>query len=90
MNKILIITALAFLTSCNYIIVNEKELEKAVKVSAEFGYFEGQRDALEKDIRIKRVDSTWIWTKSCWNDGRSTIFDPTKSMNNNLELIFDK
>ena len=41
-------------------------------------YFEGQKDAINGDIRIAIKDSVYIWTKSCWNDGTKPLFNPTK------------
>lgn len=46
--------------------------------SQEYGYFEGQRDALNGDIRIQWTGENYIWIKSCWNDGRTPVYDPTK------------
>ena len=44
----------------------------------EQAYFEGQRDALENNIRIKRnQDSCWIWVASPWDSGREPVFDPS-------------
>ena len=41
-------------------------------------YFEGQKDAINGDVRIAIKDSVYIWTKSCWNDGAKPLFNPTK------------
>ena len=43
----------------------------------EVAYFEGQRDALNSDIRIT-VDSmgNWKWISSPWEDNRPVIYDP--------------
>jgi len=41
-------------------------------------YFEGQRDAINGDIRIAIKDSTYIWIKSCWDDGAIPLFTPTQ------------
>ena len=41
-------------------------------------YFEGQKDAINGDIRIAIKDSVYIWTKSCWDDGTKPLFNPTK------------
>ena len=50
------------------------ELTKLV----ERAYFEGQRDALENNIRIKRnQDSCWIWVASPWDSGKEPVFDPS-------------
>lgn len=60
--------------SCDYCFVKESDLIKTV----EMAYFEGQRDALENDIRIKRSqDSCWIWTRSPWDDDTQPVFDPS-------------
>jgi hypothetical protein len=44
----------------------------------EKAYFEGQKDAISGDLRIKKtVDGCWIWTRSCWNDGKIPQFNPS-------------
>ena len=49
---------------------------------AEQGYYEGQKDALNGDIRIVMVKDTvkdsvkWVWSKSPWDDNRKPIFKP--------------
>jgi hypothetical protein len=41
------------------------------RYAAEYGYFEGQKDALNGDIRIKHIcDSCYVWTKSPHNSGK--------------------
>ena len=63
-----------FLTSCNYVIVDNDDLY----VLMEQGYFHGQKDALNGDVRTKRnQDSCWIWTKSPWSTGREPKFNPS-------------
>lgn len=42
---------------------------RTIKMTAERGYFEGQRDAIKGDIRIKS-DSPYTWLKSPWADNR--------------------
>jgi hypothetical protein len=43
----------------------------------EKAYFEGQKDYLQGDIRIK-VDSVghFYWTKSPWDDGKDPVYVP--------------
>lgn len=47
----------------------------------ERAYFEGQRDALSGDVRIKYDNDSkcWRWTKTCWDNGQPTTFDPSSS-----------
>lgn len=47
-----------------------------VTMYCEYGYFEGQKDALENDIRIKKNGDKWEWSKSCWNSGKKTLYNP--------------
>lgn len=69
----LVLITISF-TSCDYGVYKNTELYE----TAEQAYFEGQRDALSGDIRIKRnVDSCWIWTESPWDGGRVPTFDPS-------------
>lgn len=78
--KAIIFIFLLCLFSCNidnYGFVNITEVKEAATFDAENAYFEGQKDALEGDIRIKRSkDSCWIWTKSPWNSGKIPTFNP--------------
>lgn len=68
------ITLILMLTSCDYGIVREKQLQKI----CEEAYFEGQKDALNGDIRIKLdKDSCYHWVKSPWNNGRIPDYNPT-------------
>lgn len=62
------------LCGCNYIIVDENKVNEAF----EEAYFEGQKDVLSGDVRIKKNnDSCWIWTKSCWDSGKKPKFNPS-------------
>lgn len=68
---ILLLFLFSFLVSC----MNTED--KLIKI-VEMAYFEGQKDAINGDIRIKMTsDSVYIWTKSCWSDGRVPIYNPT-------------
>lgn len=84
MKKLLLLIIIAFgLISCdNYPeIIMKDDLIKAI----EYGYFEGQKDALSKDIRVKlNEDSVWVWTKSPWNDKREPIYNPLISLDSNF------
>lgn len=67
----------------------KERIEEALQLGLEAAYFEGQKDALEDDIRIKlENDSTYIWTKSPWDDGKKPIFDPKIDLEKNIELRF--
>lgn len=59
---------------CNYNVVETDKLKTAFEKT----YFEGQKDVLEGDVRIrKNNDSCWIWTKSCWDNGEQPTFNPS-------------
>jgi len=61
------------LSSCT----DKKQFEDLLNLSLEEAYFEGQKDVIEGDIRIKKDNSgDWIWTKSPWDNGRKPIFVP--------------
>lgn len=52
-------------------------VKSQVNKALEQAYFEGQKDALENDIRIKiNENNRWIWIKSPWVDGRQPVFIP--------------
>ncbi len=71
---ILLFTMTILLFSCNYAIVGKDELQSTL----EEAYFEGQRDAINDDVRIKlNNDSYYVWIKSPWDSNRKPIFNPT-------------
>lgn len=73
----ILLTTVLF-TSCDYGVLNENDILKYM----EQAYFEGQRDALNGDIRIKRnQDSCYIWTSSPWNSGEKPLFNPSFNCN---------
>jgi len=52
--------------------------EQQIIYSCEKAYFEGQKDAINKDVRIiKNNDSVYVWKKSCWDNGRTPKYNPT-------------
>jgi len=51
--------------------ISEVQLKQMNKLASEYAYFEGQRDALEGDIRVAKKDSAWIWVKSPWDQDTS-------------------
>lgn len=62
-----------------YIDNNKKEVLETSVVLVEKAYFEGQKSALKGDIRIEKIkgtDSCYQWTKSCWDNGRKTVYIP--------------
>lgn len=74
---ILIIVSTVILIYCTNKKYN-KDLDHAIYKLAEKSYFEGQRDALKGDIRIKlNKDSTYIWTKSPWDNNKTPLYNPT-------------
>lgn len=77
---LLIIIIISVLSSCdNSPIITSKN---KVIMAAEQAYFEGQGDAIEGDVRIKKdSDSCWIWRKSCWDSGRPPLFNPNFNCN---------
>lgn len=65
-------------TSCGYDNHDNVELKNELQKICEQAYFEGQKDALNCDIRIKLTsDSIYVWNKSCWDDGSSPLYNPT-------------
>lgn len=56
---------------------SKEELQTEVTRLCEQAYFEGQRDALIGDIRIKCDEeyNCWRWAKSPWNNGQAPILD---------------
>lgn len=58
-------------------------LYNTIKIAQEWAYFEGQKEAMNGDVRIKYDEQlkTYSWTKSCWDDGMKPTFDPSHSEN---------
>lgn len=52
----------------------------APNIEMEAAYFMGQQNAIHGDIRIKYDEEkqSWVWIKSCWNNGTPPIFNPEK------------
>ena len=85
MKKLLFITgvlACVGLVSSFFISKSSKdsteEILTAITIFLEQAYFEGQKDALEGDIRIKQTEEGWMWIKSPWDEGQAPIYDPKK------------
>jgi len=39
----------------------------------EQAYFEGQKDAIEGDVRIEKSGNCYKWTKSCWDNSDRVV-----------------
>ena len=61
--------------------VNLTALKNVIQISQEWAYFQGQKEAMNGDVRIKYDTETkkYSWTKSCWDGGLQPTFDPSKS-----------
>jgi len=82
MKKLFIIVSILMLSSCNHdydiLIITKGKLRKAAQEACERAYFEGQKDAINGEFRIKMgKDSIFIWTKSPWDDIQKPIYNPT-------------
>lgn len=54
------------------------EITELMRIEMERAYFEGQKAALNGNIRIKMTaDGIYVWTKSCWKDGTQPTYNPT-------------
>ncbi len=61
--------------------VSHKPITTNIQLAEEWAYFQGQKDALNGDIRLQ-YDSQikkYYWKKSCWDGGLEPTFDPLKS-----------
>ncbi len=54
------------------------DLDSTLNADMEYAYFEGQKDALNNDIRIQKKDSCYEWIKSPWNSGELARYNPCK------------
>jgi hypothetical protein len=74
-----------FFTLIFFVSTDPFNSEKNIIKVAEQAYFEGQKDVLKNDVRIKynECDSSFFWIKSPWNKGDNPLFIPTKENNKN-------
>jgi prepilin-type N-terminal cleavage/methylation domain-containing protein len=54
-----------------------KNLETHTQQTIEWAYYQGQKNALEGDIRIQKRDSLYVWIKSPWDGGKEPSYDPS-------------
>jgi hypothetical protein len=75
MKKFLFFVINAFVfVSCDYGVIQQKDFTERL----EKAYFEGQRDVINGDVRIKmNKDSCFVWTKSPWDNKDNPIYIPT-------------
>lgn len=74
----IILFAVTFLSSCDIVVIHKKKTVDAIQKSLERAYFEGQKDALNGDVRIKlNPDSCYFWVKSPWDCGDAPTYTPT-------------
>jgi hypothetical protein len=75
MKKLIIILFVScLLCSCDYGVMQQKDFTERL----EEAYFEGQKDAINGDIRIKmNKDSCYVWIKSPWDEGMNPVYIPT-------------
>ena len=57
---------------------SDKAMLAQLYALSERAYFDGQREALQGDVRIawSAGSQTWSWTKSPWDEGMKPTFDP--------------
>lgn len=87
MKYIILIVGITLTTSCGFMVVKKQTVEDLVQFSSEYGYYNGQVDALNGDVRIIKTDSTYIWKKSPWNSGKSPIYNPLATIDENLDYL---
>ena len=75
------------LTSCNFVLVKKQTVEDLLQWSREYGYYNGQVDAINCDIRIIKGNSTYIWMRSPWDSGVAPIYNPLATIEENIDYI---
>lgn len=53
-----------------------ESIEHSLYSTIEYAYFEGQKDALNGDWRIEKIDTCYFWTKSCWDNNKPVTYNP--------------
>lgn len=87
MKKIILFLALVFLGFFSYELYQKLTTTPKPNiptVALEYAYFEGQKDALNGEIKIAQVDGCYIWTASPWDSGSEPVYDPCKSLEENF------
>lgn len=91
MSKIIDIFLISMIFFClitlgNVLVKNINTKEDKLRIVLEMAYFEGQRNALENDVRIKQNDKgCWEWSKSPWDEGnRMPTYNPKNCEYNEL------
>lgn len=55
------------------------KLNREIQIKMEWAYFQGQKDAIEDDLRIEKLnDSIWVWSHSPWDGGKEPILTELK------------
>ena len=70
---VIVILFILFLGFTGYVVY--KKIANSV-YELEEAYFEGQKDAIEGDVRIKKLSGKWMWSGSPWDDGAPPKFVP--------------
>lgn len=89
MKLITLFIGLTLTTSCKFVLVKKQTIEDLLQWSREYGYYNGQVDAINDDVRIIKGDddSTYVWKKSPWGSGKSPIYNPLATIDENLDYI---
>ncbi len=75
--KLLILSILSIGTIIGITTYIFRVLKPDINTMVEKAYFEGQKDAIQGDIRIKQInDTSYIWIKSPWDSGSNPIYKP--------------
>jgi len=79
----IVITLILILFGMTIIVKNEDKREnKSRTILIEYGYYKGQKDAINGDIRLIEVKDTnrdtvkWVWTSSPWDNGQKPLYQP--------------
>lgn len=81
MRVIIILLYIGLMTGLITVAINR---DRSLKVTTknlmdemcEQAYFEGQKDAINGDVRIKKIsDTSWVWIKSPWDSGIKPVKD---------------
>ena len=63
-----------YMSGCSKKPSQAERLAEAVQIIAEISYFEGQRDAINGDIKVIQLNDTcWQWIASPWDSGKEPI-----------------
>lgn len=72
--KVIIIVAIVI----NIVVIFSTIFKSTNGYFMEYAYFEGQKDYINKDVRVKKEGDKYFWIKSPWDNNDEPKYNPNK------------